>query len=675
MIVYMGVGGLGEKLAAEGLTGSDGRVHIVDGRGIITDIRPEQAESVKNDIDRLWPQDGSPADFAGLADGQAEKYYLASAVARDGTWVGKIVPGRLLGFTTAIQILILATVFVSVSLMTFLLMNLRQDKTEIIRSRVKKLQISLFRDWLEHHEDRLLNIGDLENRRDEVKKELRAGLGRLSKHQLEGADKLIDEGWDRIIEILVERRNESGSDLSTAKKIPEQTSPAFDMKQLEEMITRAVAEAKITVPPEALAGLNIPSMQRAEPVPGKKLFVEVEEESDLEDLEELSELGEPEEVEELSDLEDLEELSEPGEPEEVEELSDLEDLEELSEPGEPEEAEELTELETEDDYKDIDADNVEELDSPKVVEYGEDLDNESLEVLPVVLSDDSRELIEIDKIDQDRLYMFDSDFNKSRKNRAESKDSEEQVKNGDGFEELEELEDLEELEEIQEPVKPVEKDESKTAGDVVFFSIEEVLERHKTAALGDLSRQPLKAERTESMESLVWTKTTGILPGSGIEDADFNFDNEVPELVWSPDGLEYDRYLRGFKKGTTGIYKSLMSLSKNYNALCGVLLVGSRKGLESDYALGLLDESANLLSVTRNEPVWSEWFSDRKVVFVRSLSESLYREKTRHNDFHNIRSAVFIPAVYHGSQSYLFLGFKEPPADMISMLVSLESVK
>ena len=117
-----------------------------------------------------------------------------------------------------------------------------------------------------------------------------------------------------------------------------------------------------------------------------------------------------------------------------------------------------------------------------------------------------------------------------------------------------------------------------------------------------------------------------------------------------------------------------MSLSKDYNAICGVLLAGSRKGLETDYAVGLDDDSATHLSVTRNEPVWSEWFNERKVVCIPNLPGSLYAEKTSHNEFRLIRSALFIPAVFHGSQSYIFLGFKEPPTDPLSMLVSVKSI-
>jgi len=172
------------------------------------------------------------------------------------------------------------------------------------------------------------------------------------------------------------------------------------------------------------------------------------------------------------------------------------------------------------------------------------------------------------------------------------------------------------------------------------------------------------------METLIETRTTGILPGMDLTDDDFRFEDETPELAWSEDGLDYDRFLKGFKKGATGVYKSLMSLSKDYNAICGVLLAGSRKGLETDYAVGLDDESATHLSVTRNEGVWSDWFGERKVVFVPNLPASLYAEKTRLNEFRFIQSALFLPAIYHGSQSYIFLGFKEAPADPVSMLVS-----
>ncbi|MDF1566671.1 MAG: hypothetical protein P1P77_01485 [Spirochaetaceae bacterium] len=706
MVVYLKPAGLGDLLAGDGITSPGGMVQVVDSRGLIVDIRPEQAESVSESIEKLWPDDGDPAEFALLAQSPGENFWLATTVASDGTWIGKLIPGRLLGFSLAVQVLILGTVFVTVSLMIFLILNIRQDRTEILRNRIKRLQVNLLRDWLEHHEDRKLKLSDLESRREEVRRELRSGLGPLRGSRLEKADKIIDEGWTRIVEILAEKDlvNDGQSSGTVSTDAP---PPPIDMKQLEEMITRAVAEAKVVVPPEALSGLQSPPIQAPiAPSPGRPIKVEVvgddeiEEFDELEELDELSEVGElteAEEIDEPDELEELSEVEEPGEVEEIPEAEEFDELEELAELSEVEEVEielepgevgvfaESEEPKKQDSSRTVEgrlksvesdsdedfADNLEELDSAEELEElkTDEKIEETLEILPVVLSDDSRELIEIDKVDQDRLYMFDKEF-KSAKDSSDNDDIAElqEVEDNDG-----ELEELEELVEVGSPDDVADK-ESTEVDSVQFIAVDEVLKTVRKAEAEAEKTQGESDTESVSMESLIMTHTSDILPGLDEIDEEFRFGEESPVLNWSQDGLDYDRYLLGFKKGATGIYKSLMSLSKEYNAICGVLLAGSRKGLETDYAVGLDDDSATQLSVNRAETIWDDWFNQREIIFVPNLSESKYADKTRHNEFRFIKSAIFIPATYRGAPSYIFLGFKEAPADPLALIVGAETL-
>ncbi|MCG8686692.1 MAG: hypothetical protein MI892_17570, partial [Desulfobacterales bacterium] len=314
---------------------------------------------------------------------------------------------------------------------------------------------------------------------------------------------------------------------------------------------------------------------------------------------------------------------------------------------------------------------LEPVEEPESTEPGAG-DEDVLEVLPVVLSDDTRELIEIDKVDQDRLYMFENEFDKSEEIR-EGYESPADLQDLDAADDHGPADDVEDLEPI-EPAEDAGEAPISTDG-VAFIGIEDILDRVRSAEQGDAVGAAAPAGAGGSMESLIMTRTTGILPGADdMEDA-FLFDDETPVLAWSAEGLDYDRYLRGFKKGATGVYKSLMSLSKEYNALCGVLMAGTRKGLESDYAVGLDDESASFLSVTKNESVWDAWFAERKVVVVPDLADSPYAEKTRHNEYRYIKAALFLPALYHGAEAYLFMGFKEAPSDPMALLINVETAK
>ena len=238
---------------------------------------------------------------------------------------------------------------------------------------------------------------------------------------------------------------------------------------------------------------------------------------------------------------------------------------------------------------------------------------------------------------------------------------------------LEELDELEEVEDLPEE-DAVSSDADKGADKTVrFIDIAEVLPSSEVYESQADTRAPSSQDDGISMESLIMTRTTGILPGVDSAD-DFEFDDEIAVLAWSDDGLDYDRYLRGFKKGVTGIYKSLMGLSKQFHAVCGVMMAASSKGIETEYAVGLDDESASTLSAAVGDEVWKQWFSKRRIVFVPDLSSSLYAEKTRHVEYRHVKSALFIPVVYNGSQSYVFLGFKEAPQDLMSLLTIGQAV-
>jgi len=407
MLVYMDLSGLADRLARDGSIARGGDIYVVEDRGIIAGIRPEQAAAVKGEIDDLWPVDGAPPEFSVLAKGLDEKYWLGGTVSDDGTWVGKLIPGSLFGFSAPVRALILAAVFLTSALLAFLIFNFRQDRTEVLRGRIKRLQVNLLRDWLEHHEDRKLLLRDLEARREEVRAELRNGLGQLREEESTKADEIIDEGWAQIVEILAER--ESDISLSSVSTDAVAQQPPIDMKLLEDMIARAISAAQIAAP-RARQPLQIRGGEALEeeeaPELVDELSEEVEESSEL--VDELSE-----EVEEAPEIAD--ELSEEEEeaPELVDELS--EEVEEAPEIAEddagPEESAELESDEMLDSSESAQRRMELPEDQTKIELDDAHSENEAAPevfgVLPVVLADDFGELLEIDNVKQGRMYMFD----------------------------------------------------------------------------------------------------------------------------------------------------------------------------------------------------------------------------------------------------------------------------
>ena len=706
MIVYMGLSGLSDSLARDGLIAQGANSYVVEDRGIIADIRPEQVAAVKEEIDILWPIDGVPSDFSVLAKGPDEKYWLAGTISSDGTWVGKLIPGHLFSFSTAVRMLVFATVFLTSALLVFLFLNLRQDKTEVLRGRIKKLQVNLLRSWLEHNEKKKLSLKDFEARRDEVRTELRSGLGRLKKDESAKVDEIIDEGWTRIAEILAEKESDVKTASISSNTVVKQES--IDMKLLENMIARAVSAAQIATaqiqhvqsPPQTREGELI----KTEKVSELAEELAVEEQSEAADETTLEIVGEDAELEELSEVEEslkvaeasmeelaVEEQSEAadettleivGEDAELEELSEVEEflevgeasMEELAVEEQSEAADEATleivgedaELEVlsevEESLKVAEA-SMEEL-ADNTIERDElsESSSEALEDLPVVFADAFGELIEIGKLKQSKLYTFEGAPDGAYENVI-----------GD----LESLDEdrADDLEEIEKPVtadKLNSAPESDSMDKVVFIPVAEVVGKYGKSKPNKVNDENF--EHGDSIESLIKSRTTGILPSAESDDKDLHFAHDFPKLSWQEDGLNYDQYLREFESGSAGVFKSLMKLSKEYKANCGTLFLNSKKGLEADCSVGLSDECAIQLSVTRDEKIWSEWFERRLMVLIPNLSNSLYANKIEHYEFRYIHAALLIPIIYSGTPSYLFFGFKKAPEDPMGLLIGSTAV-
>lgn len=623
MIVYMNLSGLTDRLARDGLIAQGASLYIVEGRGIIADIRPEQAAAVEEKIDVLWPIDGVPSEFSVLAEGLDGKYWLGGTISSDGTWVGKLIPGHLFGLSTAVRMLILATVFLTSTLLVFLLFNLRQDRMDMLRGRIRRLQVNLLQNWLEHHEGRKLSLKDFETRREEVRTELRNGLGKLKEDESTKADEIIDEGWTRIAGILAE--NESDTEAASIGVGTAMEQAPIDMRLLEDMIARAISAAQIATP----------QIQHAQPPlqAGQRRLVETEKVSEL--------------VEEFDEAEEI--VEEPTE-RESDEIGLDADAGELAGAQEVEPVVSQTMVEPDDkELSETDA-------SP-----------EALEVLPVVLADDFGELVEIGKVKQDKMYTFDG---------APDAIHEDVIDNLESLDEDDErYGDLEELDEPGNAGKLDSKSGSSSTERVMFIPVAEVVRQYSKLRSNEVNDGDEHFEHSDPIESLINSEITDVLPEAESGNGDLHFAHESSELSWREDGLDYDRYLREFESGSTGVCKSLMKLSKEYRAICGTLFLSSKKGLVTDYTVGLSDECAAQLSVARGEKLWTEWFEKRLLVFIPDLPNSPYASRTEHYEFRYIRAAIFIPIIYSGTSSYLFLGFKEVPEDLMGLLVGVTLVK
>ncbi|MFW6313734.1 MAG: hypothetical protein ACOC2N_07610, partial [Spirochaetota bacterium] len=301
-LFYVNTADLKNSLIRVGLIGTGDTVRIVNGSGVVANAPTQFVEPIVRVARREWAAiaaaanedigrvtlrselDGGASDD-GVTDTSTtgppsyEAYAVASA--RDGIVV-YLEPSSTLEMPTALQYTLLVAVFLTTFLIVFLLLNVRQDAIVVIADRVKRFQINLLREYMENHDqidfDRWKT--ELEGRRQEVRREIRRGIGRVRSSQEEKVNELIDESWDQIINVLGAR----------AEQRP---AASLDVGRIEEIVNQLT---------ERLSSAGIPSSPRTtrpgsearEPVPVE--LVEPGDDDDVheaEEMEEFDELGEP----------------------------------------------------------------------------------------------------------------------------------------------------------------------------------------------------------------------------------------------------------------------------------------------------------------------------------------------------------------------------------------------
>jgi hypothetical protein len=166
-------------------------------------------EGLKNQAAVVWEK----GDLAlSVLDGEGpESLILVSAGYGDSerraggletVFVGRLVQESIFVFPPLMRFVLLASLFLTVFLLVFLLFNLRQDRVVVINSRMKRLQDGLFRQYREQKGmDGKHWARELEQRRGDIRAELKRDLPRGRKNSPAQAeiDTLIDRSWDEVV--------------------------------------------------------------------------------------------------------------------------------------------------------------------------------------------------------------------------------------------------------------------------------------------------------------------------------------------------------------------------------------------------------------------------------------------------------------------------------------------
>lgn len=300
-------------------------------------VSPELKEAVLNDWERL-PQN---VRIIGL---EGEDRWVLITKKSDFGYVGRITEKDVFMFPITVKYFLVFTVFVTIFLMSFLLLNIKRNRLFIAQNKIQALHWSILKNYLKtsQNENWAELQKELEYHRHEVNAEIKKGLGKkILETKGKEIDDLLQNSWQEIFDIInkTSRNKSLTQDLKNIKAeelinllmeavkaqkdVSDKPKPAAEVKEVDEVVKEPDEVEELDEIEEADAVEELGEIEEAEAIE------ELGEAEDAEALEELSEVEEAGPVEELGEVEEagpVEELSEVEDAEAVEELSEIEDM-------------------------------------------------------------------------------------------------------------------------------------------------------------------------------------------------------------------------------------------------------------------------------------------------------------------------------------------------------------
>ena len=280
-------------------------------------------------------------------------WVLVSSTKTDFGYIGGIYPDEMFAMPDAVKILLLICIFVTLFLVVFLAVNLKQDDMVVIRERIRRLQLGIVSEYLKKKEnvDWQVVSGKIAERRQDVTLEIIRSLGRKAKKHDKEVNELINRSWDELLAAMsVQVRKENNENgLTNAAEIKSMLEELLSSGNIK---VQTVGSAVNVMPVTVKHSKSVPVTEQVQELDKVEKAKAVEE---LEEIEEVEAVDELEEVEEAEAVDELEEVEEAEAVEELEEVEDAEAVEELEEVEEAEAVEELEDVE--------DAEAVEELET------------------------------------------------------------------------------------------------------------------------------------------------------------------------------------------------------------------------------------------------------------------------------------------------------------------------
>ncbi|TFG63875.1 MAG: hypothetical protein E4H36_04530, partial [Spirochaetales bacterium] len=315
---------------------------ILDNTGFIlyADLLADQ--SLKQEIGRIWrePEAGpfkSGTDKTRLTESvTGTSYILLSEKSPGGAYVGFVLPSHLFELNSYLRIILMASIFLTLFLVSFLLLSLKQDRALLLAERVKRFQLNFLREYIENKEqiDWTRWKMEISAKKDAIRNEIKRGIGKIPEKRATLVDSLIDRSWDEILGILEHRVQPLHQAGETQDRLT--LSGKVEIENLEQIIERVLKKQPLTVttvvPPVARETVKHVKPEPVSELPG------MEEVEELYSIEEVTEISEEPEIGQgplppslIIKGAETTETAAPVEDFEAEELEELEEFEELLE--------------------------------------------------------------------------------------------------------------------------------------------------------------------------------------------------------------------------------------------------------------------------------------------------------------------------------------------------------
>ena len=211
-----------EQLALTGRTKPGEDILLAaDPPGIVFGFPGIEAEKILAGASSIWKRE--PPGLARLVSSDSgAALALVSAKTVQGFYYGRIVNEDLFTLPRPMRIILPCAFFLTIYLAAFLCLNLGQDPITVIQNRLRRLQLSLIKQFHEHRGDvDWINwTEDLEQRREDIRAELKRGL-KIHRKSESDIDCFIDAAWDELLAIGG-RSGKIGANKGKGRAIPEQ---------------------------------------------------------------------------------------------------------------------------------------------------------------------------------------------------------------------------------------------------------------------------------------------------------------------------------------------------------------------------------------------------------------------------------------------------------------------